>query len=128
MIMTVSTNIMRFKGYLLQIVKYWLTPYLSRVSYSIPYIGGFIAYFFLGIGSCLGGLSMNDFNNWWITSDSDRSCSLLSRLSISTTSFEVLNDRNPDFSCRMIYTILDKYYLYIQCISYRLCMTTYDRN
>lgn len=51
---------------------------------------------------------MNDFNNWWITSDSDRSCFLLSRLSISSTSFEVLNDRNPDFACRIIYTILDK--------------------
>ena len=32
--------------------KKWLTPYLSRVSYNIPYIAGFIVCFFIDIVSC----------------------------------------------------------------------------
>lgn len=56
MTITACANIMIVKGYLLQISNKWLTPYYSRVSYSIPYIGGFINYFFLGIGMDVGGL------------------------------------------------------------------------
>lgn len=58
-----------------QIIKKWFTPYCNRVSYSIPYIGGFITYFFLGIGSCLGGLSLKYCNNRLITSETGLACS-----------------------------------------------------
>lgn len=53
MLNSVNTNIMIVIAYCNQRGKKWLTPYLSRVSYNIPYIAGFIACFFVGIRSCM---------------------------------------------------------------------------
>lgn len=75
MIITVSVNIMIVNEISAQIIKKRLTPYCSRVSYSIPYIGVFITYFFLGIGSCFGGLSLKYSNSKFITSETGLACS-----------------------------------------------------
>lgn len=114
------------KEELLLIVKKWLTPYCNRVSYSIPYIGGFIAYFFLGIGSCFGGLSTYDLSSWCITSDKGRSCSSLSLSSSFLTSSVVLNDMNSDLLCLIGYIMLDKNNLNHNIYLIRLCMTIYE--
>lgn len=68
---------MTVRAKLLQIDNKWLTPYCNRVSYNIPYIDSFITYFFLGIGSCFGGLSLKYSNNRLITSDTGRAYSSL---------------------------------------------------
>lgn len=120
---SVSVNIMIVKVKLLLIVKKWLTPYCSRVSYSIPYIGGFIAYFFLGIGSCFGGLSLKCLINRPTTLETERTCFLL----VSSRKFFV-------DSVILITNISDffSFILYIQCMTIYLankedsCYTLYD--
>ena len=57
---SVSANNMIFIANIMHICELRLTPYFSRVSYSIPYIAGFIVCFFLGIRSYMRGLSMNE--------------------------------------------------------------------
>lgn len=107
----------------IQLCKKWLTPYSNRVSYNIPYIGGFINYFFLGIGSCLGGLSLKCFINRSTTFETERSCSLL----VSSRKFFV-------DSVILITNISDffSFILYIQCMTNHLankgnnCYTLYD--
>ncbi len=69
----VYADIMIFIVELRQIVKKWLTPYCSRVSYSIPYIDIFKAYFVLSIGIDLGGFSTKYCNKSLIMYDIERS-------------------------------------------------------
>lgn len=117
---------MIFGRFIVCIVNNWFTPYCSRVSYSIPYIGGFITYFFLGIGSCFGGSSINDLSSWCITSDKGRSCSSLRLSSNFLTSSVVLNEINSDLLCRIGYIMLDKNNLNNNIYNIRLCMTIYE--
>lgn len=114
------------KSDLLLIVKKLLSPYCSRVSYNIPYIAGFITYFFLGIGICFGGSSTYDLSSWCITSDKGRSCSSLSLSSSFLTSSVVLKDMNSDLVCLIRYIMLDKYLLNNNIYIIRLCMTIYE--
>lgn len=50
---SVSANNMIFIANIMHICELGLTPYFSRVSYSIPYIAGFIACFFVCIMGCM---------------------------------------------------------------------------
>ena len=83
-------------------------------------------YFLSGMGSCLGGLLMNDFNSWWITSDKGLSWVSLNFLRRSFTSSVVLKEMNSDFFCFIYNTMLDKCMLLHHIIYVRLCQTRYD--
>lgn len=85
-----------------------------------------IDYFFLGIGSCLGGSSINDLSSWCITSDKGRSCSSLSLSSNFLTSSVVLKEINSDLLCLIEYIMLDKNNLNHNIYNIRLCMTIYE--
>lgn len=85
-----------------------------------------IDYFFLGIGSCLGGLSINDLSSWCIISDKGRSCSSLSLSSNCLTFSVVLNEINSDLLCLIGYIMLDKNNLNNNIYNIRLCMTIYE--
>ena len=85
-----------------------------------------MTYFFLGIGSCFGGLSINDFSSWCITSDKGRSCSSLSLSSNFLTSSVVRNEINSDLDCLIRYIMLDNNNLNNNIYNIRLCMTIYE--
>ncbi len=117
---------MSFRGNLLKLYKIPYSTYWNRTPYNIPDLGGFITYFFFGIGSCFGGSSTNDLSSWCITSDSGRSCSSLSLSSSFLTSLVVLNEINSDLLCLIRHIMLDKNNLNNNIYVIRLCMTTYE--
>ncbi len=58
---------MTLKAILTNLYKIPFSTYCNRIPYNIPYIGDFITYFFLGIGSCLGKTlhKSTGFGNLW---------------------------------------------------------------
>ena len=118
---SVYIDITRVKAIIVQSLRKCLTPYYSRVSYNIPYIGGFIAYLSLGIGSCFGGLSLNYFNNKFITSETGRACSspILSRnFLIDSVVRKATNSERFSF---ISFTMLNILCLFIKYNNVKLC-------
>ena len=113
MIITVCANIMVAKGYLLQIGKYWLTPYCSRVSYSIPYIGGFITYFLLSSGIDLGGFLMKYSSKSLIIYDTERSFSFASLSRKDFISSVIRKLKDTDFTS----------FIVVQCTTLFTCIS-----
>lgn len=87
---------MIFRAIIAQLNKLLFSTYCNRILYNIPYIGGFITYFFLGIGSCLGGLSLKYSNSRFITSETGRACSSLILSRNSRIDSVVRNANNSD--------------------------------
>lgn len=93
-----------FKAILSDLLKIWFSAYWNRIPYNIPYIGGCTAYFFLGIGSCLGGLSLKYCNSRFITSETGLACSspILSRnLRIDSVVRNAINSERFSFINRL---------------------------
>ncbi len=72
------TVIMIFKTILSDFHKMGFSTYWNRIPYNIPYIGGFITYFFLSIGIDSGGFFTKYSSKSLITYETERSFSFAS--------------------------------------------------
>lgn len=103
--LSVCANIIIDIKVVILIISYVFSTYSARVSYNIPYIGGFITYFFLGMGSCLGGLSTKYLIKSFMTYDIDLSYLLESFSRNAFISSVVLKFKGTDLMSLLIHTM-----------------------
>ncbi len=96
---------MIFEPILTKIYKIQFSVYCNRLPYNIPDLGGFITYFFLGIGSCLGGLSAKYLSKSLIIYEIERSYFLDCSSRNFLISSVVLKFKGTDLMSLLIHTM-----------------------